>query len=266
MADVGIAKAGEDVPGRGDGEEEQKSGEGAEFAPSAPGSGEDEVGNCRGDEEDGGDEAFGEDAEGERGPHPVDIDGLAVFEAGDEEVERERGEEGEQDFGDEDAGEEEGSDAGEDAEGGVEGGAVAEGGGPDPGEEGAAEDSEGLRQVGGEDVVAEDAVVEGDDPVGERGFFEIADAVDVEGDPISSLGDVFGDLGVGGVSVVEERRREERGDVDGDEDRDEKHPGFEGRVLGLGLFQRGWFAGARNDEVSVGVVPGDAGSHGALLV
>ena len=184
-----------------------------------------QVGNCGGNEEDGRDEAFGEDAEGERGPHPIDVCGLAVFEAGDEEVERERGEEGEQDLGDEDAGEEEGSDAGEHAEGGVEGGAVAKGAAcPDPGEDGAAEDSEREGQVGGEDVVAEEAVVDGDDPVGERGFFEIADAVDVEGDPVSGLGDVFGDLGVGGVGVVEQRRREERGDVDGEEDGDEQDP------------------------------------------
>src|SRR5271170_5289304 len=179
MADVGVAKAGEDVPGRGDGEEEQESGEGAELAPATPGSGENEVGNGGGDEEDGRDEALGEDAECERGPHPVNARGLAVFEADDEEVEGERGEEGEQDLGDEDAGEEEGSDAGEDAEGGVEGGAFAKGAaGPDPGEQGAGEDSERLGQMGGEDVVAEEAVVDGDNPVGERGFFEVADAVD----------------------------------------------------------------------------------------
>jgi hypothetical protein len=77
---------------------------------------------------------------------------------------------------------------------------------------------------------------------------------------------VFGDLGVGGVGVVEQRRREERGDVDGEEDCDEEHPGFEGGELGLGLFHRGWFAGARHNEVSVGVVFGNAGSHGASLV
>jgi hypothetical protein len=36
--------------------------------------------------------------------------------------------------------------------------------------------------MGGEGVEAEEAEAEGDEPVGERRFFEVADAVDVEGD------------------------------------------------------------------------------------
>ena len=92
-------------------------------------------------------------------------------------------EEREQDFGDEDAGEEEDSGGGEDGEAGVEGGAGAEGsGGPVVAEEREEEDCDGLGEMGGEGVEAEDAEAEGDEPVGEGGFFEVADAVDVEGD------------------------------------------------------------------------------------
>ena len=72
---------------------------------------------------------------------------------------------------------------GEDGEAGVEGGAGAEGlVGPAIAEQREQKDSEGLREMGGEGVEAEDAEAEGDEPVGERGFFEVADAVDVEGD------------------------------------------------------------------------------------
>jgi len=123
-------------------------------------------------------------------------------------------EEGEQDFGDEDAGEEEDSGGGEEGEAGVEGGAVAEGlAGPVEAQEGEEEDADGLREVGGEGVEAEDAEAEGNEPVGERGFFEVSDAVDVEGDEVAGEGHVAGGAGVGGVGVVEQRRREERGEV-----------------------------------------------------
>ena len=74
------------------------------------------------------------------------------------------------------------------------------------------EDADGLGEMGGEGVEAEDAEAEGDEPVGERGFFEVADAVDVEGDEVAGEGHVAGGAGVGGVGVVEQRRGEERGE------------------------------------------------------
>ena len=66
---AGVAQAGEDVPGGGDGEEEQGAGEGFEAAPVAVFAGEREVDDGGAEEEDEGDEAFGEDGEGEGGPH-----------------------------------------------------------------------------------------------------------------------------------------------------------------------------------------------------
>ena len=66
--------------------------------------------------------------------------------------------------------------------------------------------------MGGEGVEAEDFEADGDEPVGERSLFEVTDAVDVEGHPVSGEGHVAGGAGVGGVGVVEQRRGEERGE------------------------------------------------------
>ena len=55
----------------------------------------------------------------------------------------------------------------------------------------------------------EDAEAGGHGPVEEWGFFEVADAVGVEGDPVVAEKHLAGDFGVDGVGVVEERRGEE---------------------------------------------------------
>ena len=142
-------------------------------------------------------------------------DVMGFRESLEEAVEGGAEEEREQDFGDEDAGEEEDSGGGEDGEAGVEGGAVAEGAvGPVVAEEGEQQDADGLGEMGGEGVEAEDAEAEGVEPVGEGRFLEVADAVDVEGDPVAGEGHVAGGVGVGGVGVVEQRRGEERGEED----------------------------------------------------
>ena len=65
---AGVAEAGEDVPGGGDEEEESDAGEGAEAAPVFVVAGEGEVDGSRAEEEDEGDEALGEDGEGQRCP------------------------------------------------------------------------------------------------------------------------------------------------------------------------------------------------------
>ena len=72
---AGVAEAGEDVPGRGDGEQEQGAAEWAQTAPVAGFAGECKVGDGRTGEEDDGDEALGEDGEGERGPECVRVEG-----------------------------------------------------------------------------------------------------------------------------------------------------------------------------------------------
>ena len=66
--------------------------------------------------------------------------------------------------------------------------------------------------MGGEGVEAEDAEGEGDDPVGQRGLFEVADVVDAEGDPVVGEEHLAGGVGVGAVGVVEDGRGEEGGE------------------------------------------------------
>jgi hypothetical protein len=71
----GVAEAGEDVPGRGDDEEEEQAGEGFEGAPLLVLAGEGEIDEACPAKEDQGYEAFGEDGEREGGPHEVGIRG-----------------------------------------------------------------------------------------------------------------------------------------------------------------------------------------------
>lgn len=156
------------------------------------------------------------------------------LEGTEEEVEGEAEEEGEQDLRDEDTGEEEDAGGGEDTEAGVEGAAWVEGaGGPVVPEEGEKKDADGLGEMGAEGVEAEEAIADGDEPVGERRFFEIADAVDVEGDPIAGEGHVTGGAGVRGVGVIEQRRGEEGGEEDGEpKEREDGKGGRAARIRG----------------------------------
>src|SRR5258708_1411212 len=50
-------------------------------------------------------------------------------------------------------------------------------------------------------------------PIHQRRFFEIADAVGVQRDPVAAEDDLASGLGVHGIGVVEQRRMEEAGDV-----------------------------------------------------
>ncbi len=84
-------------------------------------------------------------------------------------------------------------------------------------QQGEGEDGEGEGDAGGEGVDAEELEAGGHGPVEERGFFEVADAVGVEGDPVVAEEHLAGDLGVDGVCVVEEGWGEEGvGGVEGE--------------------------------------------------
>jgi hypothetical protein len=182
-------------------------------------------------------------------------DGGVIFETAEEAVESGAEEEGEQDFGDEVAGEEEDAGGGEGGEAGVEGGASVEGAvGPAVAEEREQENGDGLREVGGEGVEAEESKAEGDEPVGKRSFFEIADAVDAKGDEVAGKGHVTGGAGVGGVGVVEQRWREECGKEDDQpETAEDEESG--GASRGSGVQGRRTFGGSFEE----GLV-----NHGAL--
>jgi hypothetical protein len=77
-------------------------------------------------------------------------------------------------------------------------------------------------------VDAEELDAEGYSPVRKRGFFEVADIVFVESDPVVADKDFAARVGVGGVDIVLKGRGEEAGAVDGEPEEkkdDERGPG-----------------------------------------
>ena len=78
--------------------------------------------------------------------------------------------------------------------------------------------------MSGKGILAEDQVGTGHDPVGKRRLFDIADAVDLGRDPVAALGKVLRGLGMGGVYVVHQRRRKQRGKLHGGKEGREKQP------------------------------------------
>jgi hypothetical protein len=78
--------------------------------------------------------------------------------------------------------------------------------------------------MGGEGVLAEDLVGSGDDPERQRWFLKIADAVDFSGDQVAGFCHVLSDLGMGGVDIVKQRGREERGKRHSGKNGRQEHP------------------------------------------
>jgi hypothetical protein len=113
--------------------------------------------------------------------------------------------------GDEDAGEDEDAEAGEEEESSVEAGACGVEGAAGEGfdDECQCEDGECEGEACGGGADTEEFEVGGHGPVEEWGFFEVADTVGVESDPVVAKEHLAGDLGVDGVGVVEEWRGDE---------------------------------------------------------
>ena len=57
---IGIGQAAENVPGRGDGQKEQRAGDRLQLAPAPPLAGQQQVGNGRADKKDRRDQALGQ--------------------------------------------------------------------------------------------------------------------------------------------------------------------------------------------------------------
>ena len=186
-----------------------------------------EVENRCAEEEDEGDETFGQHSQRKGCPHDVRVGGKASsflrwvrklrlrsgtrgdrFARGlkrlEECVEGSAKEERQQDFWNKDAREEEDSGAGEDCHPGVQGGtAIERPPSPDVTQHRKTEDRERQRQMHRERVRAEEAETQCHKPIGEWCLFEIADAVDVKRDPVAGCGHGVRSLRVGGVSVIE---------------------------------------------------------------
>ena len=126
-------------------------------------------------------------------------------------------------LGNDEAGKQKRTDRGEHAQAGIESGARAPGAArPQPRQPGQAQHGESIGQVGGKDIFAEDLIECAGEPVGQRWLFDVADAVDPGRYPVAVLGEVLRGLGMGGVNVVQQRRRKQRGELYGGKDRREK--------------------------------------------
>lgn len=99
-------------------------------------------------------------------------------------------------------------------------------------EEREGENAEGLREARGPLGDAKERKTDGHHPVWERSFFQIADAVFVERDPVVKREHLAAGFGVSAVGVVEHRRAEQTGDEDGGpqkENREKRRPLSSGR-------------------------------------
>ncbi len=134
-------------------------------------------------------------------------------------------------------------------------------------DEGESEDGEGEREARGGGVDAEEFEAGGHGPVEERSFFEVADAVGVEGDPVVAEEHLAGDFGVDGVGVVEEWGGDEgeagvEEEPEGDEDEavalDCGLGGGDLQLASVGWVRRGCRAWTSEEVFDAGVVEGDA--------
>ncbi len=236
---VGIGKAAEDVPGRGDRKKKQKACDGLQRAPAPPLPRQDQVGNRRAHKKDGSNEAFCEQSQGHAGPRPVKAIGPVQLQSGDEAVEGNEQKQAQDGLGNDKACKEKRADGGKHAQPGVESGARPPcPAGPEPREPRQAEHGQRVGQVGGKGVLAEDAVADGHQPEGKRRFLDIADAIDLAGDPVAAVQDVLGRLRVRGVHIVHQRRREKRAKVHCGKDGSEEKPGGQRGRGGLRAVMR----------------------------
>jgi hypothetical protein len=271
MALGGVSQRDEDVPGGGDYQEDDEAGDWGELLEavedcSCIAASESEVSKDDEDGEDYADEALGEDVEGAAaGEGPAEewawsggktLGGERPHDRRDEAapimghptlfgepvaVEGQGEPEADHRVGDGDAGEDEDGEAGEKNESGVEAGPGA-GEGPTSegfGDEREGEDCEGEWEAGGGGADAEEFEAGRHGPVEERGLFEVADAVGVEGYPVVAKKHLAGDLGVDGVGVVEERRGDES-EASVEEEPESEEDEAVGLDCGLGGSEGDW--------------------------
>ena len=239
VARARIAQPGEDVPGRGNGEEEQNAGGQAELTPAAPISGEQQVRHGGEEEEDRSHHPLGQHGQRQGSPGQVKAGGFPVFQP-DEKIVKSKGQQqGKQDFGNEDAGEQKNSHAGQNAEGGIERRALAIGAtAPGPGQNGEAKYPQGEGKMGGEYVESEEVVIGGGQPIGQRRLFQVADAIHLQGDPVAAARHLTGRRGMGGIRVIQQGGRKERRHVHRGENQQQQRPGSHWE-RGLKVFSGG---------------------------
>ncbi len=159
---------------------------------------------------------------GEHGQSQQSVDGVpaparvGTVQGGDQAVECGGDQEAENRLRDEHAGEEKISNRGGGEQSRVESGTRAEGAAaPDHAEQNEQTHGGDGGQAGGKFIDAEDAIASGNQPVHQGRFFQVAHAVDVQGDVVAAGEHLASSLGVRGVHVVLQRRREGRAKIDG---------------------------------------------------
>src|SRR6185437_13285945 len=120
VALIGICQASEDVPRRGDREEQQDSAEWLQIAPPPPQPAEGEERYRRRNEKYRRDQPFGQCSQSERRPHSVEPHRAATFKSSQKTVERKQKQKAQQRIGNEEAREEENADRGEYAQTAIE--------------------------------------------------------------------------------------------------------------------------------------------------
>ena len=159
-------------------------------------------------------------------PGQVKAGGFIVFQPNEKIVEGKGQQQSQQDFGNEDAGEQEDARTGENAEGGIESRAVSiSAAAPGPGQDGQTEYPQGERQMGGEYIESEEAVVGRRQPVRQRWLFQITDAIHFQRDPVAGARHGLRGVRVVGVGVIQQRGRKECCKMDGGEDQEQQRPG-----------------------------------------
>ena len=225
VALVGITQAGQNVPGSGDGQKKEQAADRLQRPPAPPLAAQQKKWNRRRGKEDRGDQPLGQESQRQRRPHSIKMKRSDVFQPGQQAVEGRQQKKAELRLRNGEARVEKRPDRGENAESGVEAGAASPGAArPEPGQPGAAQQGQRIGQVGGKDVLAEDAIERGVEPVGQRRFLQVADAVDLQRHPVAALGHVLRGLGMAGVGVVQQGRRKQRGKLHGGEDHRQKRP------------------------------------------
>ncbi len=106
------------------------------------------------------------------------------------------------------------------------------------------EHGERQRQARGPIGCAEQFIAGGHAPVEQRRFFQVSQAVDVEGGPVVAEHHLARGLGVHGIGIVEQRRAPDAGNVEGKPDQHDQHHAKRGskraRMVRTRLLVRAW--------------------------
>ena len=224
MALVRILQPAQNVPRRSDGQKQQKPGDRLERTPAPPLAGERKIGNCGAGKEHRRDQSLGEQRQRHAGPGPVHQVRAAGLETFDQCIERGQQKESEHRLGNDESRKQKRPHRSQHAQARIETGPrTPRAAGPQPREPREREHGERVGQMRGKGVFNTRYAIEaGDDPVRQRRFFNVADAVGPGTHPVAGSRNVLRGLGVAGVDIVKKRGCEQGRKVNRKEDNGKK--------------------------------------------